>query len=262
MQPVGHGHEPRRAGVDGALLTRRSSSRPACRSSSHGSMVRSRPLCHGRSAVDAEARVAHWLRTRSFHHADFRRAAGRRARRHDRVCVPARTARDHRPDRGDAARARGAGAIDEVVVVDADSADATASWPRGAREGGRRVACCPTYGPVLGKGDAMWRALSVVRATSSRSSTATRRTSARTSRAGPSADRLRPGAILSRRSTGAVRGGRDHLPTGGGRVTELTAKPLLRRFWPELAGSASRSPESSRPSRAARADPVLDGLRV
>jgi glucosyl-3-phosphoglycerate synthase len=26
------------------------------------------------------------------------------------------------------------------------------------------------------------------------------------------------------------------LPEDGGRVTELTARPLLRRFWPELAG--------------------------
>jgi glucosyl-3-phosphoglycerate synthase len=29
---------------------------------------------------------------------------------------------------------------------------------------------------------------------------------------------------------------RNGLPEDGGRVTELTARPLLRRFWPELAG--------------------------
>jgi glucosyl-3-phosphoglycerate synthase len=55
------------------------------------------------------------------------------------------------------------GAIDEVVVVDAASADGTA---RVAERAGARVVqeaeLMPSFGPVLGKGDAMWRALSVL----------------------------------------------------------------------------------------------------
>ena len=54
-----------------------------------------------------------------------------------------------------------AGLVDEVLVVDAASRDGT------ARDRGRRAArawptspsCCPSYGPALGKGDAMWRGL-------------------------------------------------------------------------------------------------------
>jgi glucosyl-3-phosphoglycerate synthase len=44
-----------------------------------------------------------------------------------------------------------------------DSADATASWPPRARAKWSPSRPAARLGPVLGKGDAMWRALSVVR---------------------------------------------------------------------------------------------------
>ena len=54
--------------------------------------------------------------------------------------------------------------VDQVVVVDAASADGTAAL---ARERGAEVydesELMPAFGPVVGKGDAMWRALSVAR---------------------------------------------------------------------------------------------------
>ena len=55
------------------------------------------------------------------------------------------------------------GAIDEVLVVDAASADGTAEVAaRRARACARRPSCSRSSAPVLGKGDAMWRALSVL----------------------------------------------------------------------------------------------------
>ena len=54
--------------------------------------------------------------------------------------------------------------VDQVVVVDASSADGTAAL---ARQRGAEVydesELMPAFGPVVGKGDAMWRALSVAR---------------------------------------------------------------------------------------------------
>lgn len=58
---------------------------------------------------------------------------------------------------------RVAGAIDEIVVVDAASEDGTATVAE--RAGAvvyQEAELMPSYGPVLGKGDAMWRALSVL----------------------------------------------------------------------------------------------------
>ncbi len=55
---------------------------------------------------------------------------------------------------------RDAGAIDQIVVVDAASADGTAELAEGAGALVLQEAeLMPEYGPVLGKGDAMWRAL-------------------------------------------------------------------------------------------------------
>ena len=54
--------------------------------------------------------------------------------------------------------------MDQVVVIDAGSADGTADIARAGRpEVSRRAELVPQLGPVLGKGDAMWRALSVAR---------------------------------------------------------------------------------------------------
>src|ERR1700685_1954057 len=56
------------------------------------------------------------------------------------------------------------GLVDQVIVVDADSADGTAAI---ARARGAEVysenELMPEYGPARGKGDAMWRSLSVAR---------------------------------------------------------------------------------------------------
>lgn len=129
------------------------------------------------------------------------------------------------------------GLVHEIVVVD-DSTDATA---RIARDAGATVydqsSLVPHLGPVRGKGDAMWRALSVLEGDTIVYLDA--------DTADPS-PRLVTGLLAPLRSDPRVRFvkgyyrrpftvGDVELPTGGGRVTELTARPLLRRFFPELA---------------------------
>jgi glucosyl-3-phosphoglycerate synthase len=105
------------------------------------------------------ARARSWHHSHTFHHAEFppeRLATERRAT--VSVCLPAR---DEERTIGPILKAlvplRELGAIDQIVVVD-DSRDATA---RIARELGAEVhdqeQLLPALGPVLGKGDAMWR---------------------------------------------------------------------------------------------------------
>ena len=99
----------------------------------------------------------------------------------------------------------------------------------------------PELGPPLGKGDAMWRALSVARGELiAYLDSDTRRFSAHfaTGMLGPLL--LDPGARFVKgtfRRPFATPGGQE-LPADGGRVTELMARPLLSAFYPELAGFA------------------------
>ena len=116
-----------------------------------------------------------WFESRSYRHDAVRRprracraqARARRCRCQPRAAVPRGRADTigADPGRGAARCASGPPLVDQVVVVDAGSRDGTRrdrAPPR--RRGLRRGrSCCPQFGPVLGKGDAMWRALSVAR---------------------------------------------------------------------------------------------------
>jgi glucosyl-3-phosphoglycerate synthase len=112
--------------------------------------------------------AARWAETRSFHHSLYpaARIATERAERglSVSVCLPARECAETIGRIVSAlAELREEGAIDEVVVVDAASPDGTAAVA--ARAGAavwQEAELMPSYGPVLGKGDAMWRALSVL----------------------------------------------------------------------------------------------------
>lgn len=133
----------------------------------------------------------------------------------------------------------GAGLVDEIVVVDAASRDGT-----GAIAAGRGAAVLqeseilPGFGAALGKGDAMWRALA---ATSGEIvvylDTDTRDFDGRflLGMLGPLFERpelqLVKGTFRRPFEAGGVA-----VPDGGGRVTELVARPLLNLFRPELAG--------------------------
>ncbi len=129
------------------------------------------------------------------------------------------------------------GAVDQVVVVD-DSTDGTADIARAAgAEVHSQPDLCPEYGPVRGKGDALWRALTVAHGD------VVCFLDADSEDLGAHFACGLVGALVCGRDTDFVKGyyrrpfrangaSADH---GGGRVTELTAKPLLRRFFPELA---------------------------
>jgi glucosyl-3-phosphoglycerate synthase len=124
--------------------------------------------------------------------------------------------------------------VDQVVVVDAASADGTAHVAAGAgAEVYDESELLPELGPVLGKGDAMWRSLTVLR------NDVVCFVDGDTEDFGPHFVRGLVGPLFADPAIQYVKGFYRRpfkgSPEGGGRVTELTAKPLLRLFYPELA---------------------------
>ena len=127
----------------------------------------------------------------------------------------------------------------QVLVVDAGSRDGTAEIAaRAGAEVLQQSDLLPEFGEVLGKGDAMWRALSAVRGE------IVVYIDADTERFDEHFVRGLVGPLLADPAVQFVKGFYRrplrlegmHLPEGGGRVTELTARPLINRFFPELAG--------------------------
>jgi glucosyl-3-phosphoglycerate synthase len=168
---------------------------------------------------------------RTYHHAQFEPRPASVS-----VIVPTREcAATIGPIAQTLAELREQGIITQVLVVDADSADGTA---RVAAAHGADVVSenelLPAFGPAQGKGDAMWRALSVCAGEIVLYLDGDSRNFGAhfvTGTLGPLHDV--PGVefvkAYFRRPFGDD-------PEGGGRVTELAARPLLRRFWPDLAG--------------------------
>jgi glucosyl-3-phosphoglycerate synthase len=109
------------------------------------------------------------MRARTFHHSAFsaERIAAVRAQRGlgVDVCLPARECAGTVGEIVTALSAlRDAGAIDRIVVIDAASPDGTATIAeRAGAEVFQEAELLPSFGPVLGKGDAMWRACSHLR---------------------------------------------------------------------------------------------------
>lgn len=130
------------------------------------------------------------------------------------------------------------GVLDQVVVVDGGSDDGSAEIATDAgAEVYMQAELMESFGPVLGKGDAIWRALSVLHGD------VVVFVDGDTIGFGPHfACGLAGPAALDRRVQ-FVKGyyrrpfkvGEVTLPDGGGRVTELTARPLLKLFFAELA---------------------------
>lgn len=126
------------------------------------------------------------------------------------------------------------GLVDQVVVVDSCSSDRTAEVATSAgAEVHAQEALLPEIGPPLGKGDAMWRALSVARGeivVYLDSDTIGFDAHFVTGLVGP---------LLIHEEVQFVKGGfrrpSGEAPDGGGRVTELCARPLLSAFHPALA---------------------------
>lgn len=136
-----------------------------------------------------------------------------------------------------AAQLKDAGLLDEVLVIDANSQDDTAAR---ARRAGLEVVqeseLLPEYGPAQGKGDAMWRGL----AATSSEIVLYADTDTQDFHAGFLLGLIGP--LLCDPDIQLVKGafrrpfrnGSAVLAEGGGRVTELMARPLLNLHAPEL----------------------------
>lgn len=191
--------------------------------------------------------AARWAQTRTFHHSLYS-PAGIAAARIARglgvsVCLPARECAQ---TVGEHVRAlmglREAGAIDEVVVIDASSSDGTAAV---AERAGAVVylesELMPELGAVLGKGDAMYRALSVLRGEIVcylDADTAGASAHYATGLLGPLVCEAPAGgeiAFVKAFYRRPFEHGGVSLPEGGGRVNHLLARPALELFYPELA---------------------------
>jgi glucosyl-3-phosphoglycerate synthase len=188
-----------------------------------------------------------WFGHRTYHHAQFKslgqlKAAKRRARTSVSVCIPARneaetigkvvrTIRRNLVDR--------VGLVDEIVVMDAGSSDETASIA--AREGAKvhlEADVLADAGPGAGKGEALWKSLHVT------SGDLICWIDADIRNIHPRFVYGLLGPLLTEPGITYVkafyerplRDQRGLAQQGGGRVTELTARPLLSLFWPQLAG--------------------------
>ncbi|SHM31246.1 glucosyl-3-phosphoglycerate synthase [Actinacidiphila paucisporea] len=129
--------------------------------------------------------------------------------------------------------------VDEVVVVDSGSRDATA---RVAADAGATVvdrdAVLPRVPAVSGKGEVLWRSLLVTRGEIICFIDADLREFDSRFVSGI------VGPLLTEPSVQLVKAMYDRpletggtvVPAGGGRVTELVARPLLNLHWPRLAG--------------------------
>jgi glucosyl-3-phosphoglycerate synthase len=133
---------------------------------------------------------------------------------------------------------RDAGLVDEVLVVDAGSADRTAEV---ARSAGARVVrqadVLPEAGTAVGKGEALWKGLAAT------DGDLVCFVDADIVDVGPRFVTGLLGPLLTAPQIAYVKATYDRpldlggqlRPEGGGRVTELLARPLLAAFWPELA---------------------------
>lgn len=188
-----------------------------------------------------------WAQTRTFHHSPYSpaRIAVAKAKRgcSVSVCLPARECAQ---TVGEIVTAledlREQGAIDEIVVIDAASADGTAAVAEHAGASVYQEAeLMPELGPVLGKGDAMYRALTVLRGEIVcylDADTLGFSAHYATGLIGPLVCEAPDGeeiAFVKAFYRRPFEHGGVSLPEGGGRVNRLLARPALELFYPELA---------------------------
>jgi glycosyltransferase involved in cell wall biosynthesis len=193
--------------------------------------------------LSVDLALAGWFERRRYRATDFtiEQLQSRKQGRTVSVIVPAKLCADTIAGvlRHSVGPLRDAGLVDELIVVDAGSSDATVAI---AVESGARVLqqdeLESELGPALGKGDAMWRAL--------RQAGGDIVCFLDADTADPRMEHLLGllGPILSDDSIALVKGAFERplqtaagtLPAEGGRVTELMARPLLNMYEPLLAG--------------------------
>jgi len=186
--------------------------------------------------------LADWLARRSYAAADFplERLLAAKGATTVSVVLPAReVAATIGPILAELTPLRDAGLLDELLVIDAASADGTAAI---AERAGATVVqesdVLPAHGPARGKGDALWRALHATRGD------VVAFVDADSADFDPRFALGLLGPLLTDPGVAFVKGayrrplqvGEAVLPEGGGRVTELLARPLLNLHVPQLAG--------------------------
>jgi glucosyl-3-phosphoglycerate synthase len=188
--------------------------------------------------------VWQWFEQRSFLHRDFQGLglAGNDAKRPTTTLVlPGRNVAGTIGTILDvvAAHREKTGTPEQVIVVDADSPDGTADI---ARAHGAEVysenQLMPQYGPAQGKGDAMWRSLSVAQGDIVMFADADTTDFREHFIYGTLGPLLADPTIQFCKAAfrRPFTQGERSVADGGGRVTELMAKPLINLFHPELAG--------------------------
>jgi glucosyl-3-phosphoglycerate synthase len=131
------------------------------------------------------------------------------------------------------------GLIDQIVVIDSGSTDDTVAVALAAgAEVVRQADVLPQYGDRPGKGEALWKSMTAA--------TGEVLVFIDADLEDFTSDFVIGliGPLLTEPTVAFVKGMYDrpltvdgtHSPTGGGRVTELVARPMLNLFWPELAG--------------------------
>jgi len=180
-----------------------------------------------------------WAQARSFHHSSYppERIAAEREQSIS-LCLPARECAATIQAIVEALlELREEGAIDEVVVVDAASEDGTAEL---AERAGARVLqeseLMSDHGPVLGKGDAMWRALSALPGELVcflDADTESFSAHFACGLLGPLVCEQRVSFVKGHYRRPFTQGGVEDAE-GGGRVNHLMARPALALFYPEL----------------------------
>jgi glucosyl-3-phosphoglycerate synthase len=190
--------------------------------------------------------VADWLARRTYRAADFSPEALLAAKRRDSLTVSVvLPALDEEATVGTIVeRVRAAlvdrlPLVDELVVMDSGSTDRTA---RVAAAAGARVVhvddVLPAWGRVPGKGEALWKSLHATDG----DLVVFLDADLRAFDPGFVVGLLGP--LLADPAIGYVKGLYDRplatteglAPSGGGRVTELAARPLLGALWPHLSG--------------------------
>jgi glucosyl-3-phosphoglycerate synthase len=176
---------------------------------------------------------------RSFSHVDYPPERLRREKRQTlTVVLPAREVADTVGEIVERILSLG-DLVDQVLVVDADSEDGSGEIARQAgAEVRRQRELRPEYGEVLGKGDALWRSLAAARGDLIAFIDADTRDFT------PEFVTGLFGPLICAADVQFVKGtyrrpftaGEEVVPDGGGRVSQLTARPLLEAFYPDIAG--------------------------
>jgi glucosyl-3-phosphoglycerate synthase len=181
-----------------------------------------------------------WEQARSLHHSRYDASSLRAREQTVSVCVPAREcAATIGPIVETLVALREQGVVDQIVVIDGGSQDQTVRVARGR---GATVFnesdLMPDHGPVLGKGDAMWRALSVLEGELVCFLDGDlERFSAHYAIGllGPLIE-FEQVEFVKGFYRRAFRVGDVTLADGGGRVNHLLARPALAIFYPQLVG--------------------------